>query len=651
MALSRQLSAIMFTDIEGYSAIMQQNEQKAIMIKDRHRLVLEKEHKIFDGNIIQYYGDGTLSIFPSAVQAVKCALAMQQLFCQWPTVPIRMGLHIGDIINNDGHVFGDGVNLASRIESLGVAGSVLISDKINDELRNHPEIRTLSMGKYQLKNIEREVEIFALDHEGLVIPVPKSLQGKTEEKKGVSVHLAIPKKSVAVLPFVNMSNDPEQEYFSDGIAEEILNSLSHLNDLKVAGRTSSFQFKGKNIDLRELGEKLGVHTVLEGSVRKHHNHLRVTVQLVNVDDGFHLWSERYDREMDDIFAIQDEIALSVTEKLKISLLETERAIITQTPTESKEAYDFYLKGRFYWNRRGPGLKKGLEYFLKAAELDPGFSLAYAGIADAYALFAFYSILPPKQVIPKAREAAEKAIKLNPARVEPYSVLAFITTFYDWNWSEAKIQFEKAIEINPGYAPAHYWYSNYLSWVEGDYTHSVEEGIRAVELDPLLSHCHNILASVYIGFGKFEEARKTCQTSIELDANSFLSYCAMSIALYGLNEIEQALETIKFAINISARHPYSLHLLSWLYATAGNTAEAQKILDELIARSKTEFISGLSLSVAAYSSKKYDMAFEFLEQAFEERASLLISINGYPFLSFIKTDPRFQPFLKRMNYPR
>ena len=362
MALSRQLSAIMFTDIEGYSAIMQQNEQKAIMIKDRHRLILEKEHKNFNGNIIQYYGDGTLSIFTSAVQAVKCALAMQQSFCQWPAIPVRMGLHIGDIINNDGNVFGDGVNLASRIESMGVTGSVLISDKINDELRNHPEIRTLSMGRYQLKNIEREVEIFALNHEGLVIPIPNSLKGKTEEKKAAPMHASIPKKSVAVLPFVNMSNDPEQEYFSDGMAEEILNSLSHLNDLKVAGRTSSFQFKGKNIDLRELGQKLGVHTVLEGSVRKQHNRLRVTVQLVNVDDGFHLWSERYDREMDDIFAIQDEIALSVTEKLKITLLETERAIITNTPTESKEAYDFYLKGRFYWNRRGPGLKKGWNIF-------------------------------------------------------------------------------------------------------------------------------------------------------------------------------------------------------------------------------------------------------------------------------------------------
>ena len=301
MGQHRQLAAIMFTDIEGYTAIMQQSEQKAIGLKDRHREILQKEHQQFSGHIIQYYGDGTLSVFQSAVQAIQCALAMQQAFCQVPYVPVRMGLHIGDIIFDDNQIFGEGVNLASRIESLGVAGSVLISDKVNDEISNHPELKTVSVGVYQFKNIIREVEVFALDHEGLVKPVANSLAGKTEEKKESSLQRAkknirqIQDKSIAVLPFVNMSNDPEQEYFSDGVAEEILNSLSNLKDLKVAGRTSSFQFKGKNIDLREIGEKLDVSTVLEGSVRKQGNFLRVTVQLINVDDGFHLWSEKCQR--------------------------------------------------------------------------------------------------------------------------------------------------------------------------------------------------------------------------------------------------------------------------------------------------------------------------------------------------------------------
>ncbi|MEP6584959.1 MAG: adenylate/guanylate cyclase domain-containing protein [Ginsengibacter sp.] len=650
MSHSRQLAAIMFTDIEGYSAMMQQDEPKAILIKDRHRSIIEKEHENFNGRIVQYYGDGTVSTFGSVVEAVQCAVHMQESFCESPCVPVRIGLHVGDIIVNDGNIFGDGVNLASRIESLGVAGCVLISDRVNEELHNHPEFKTISMGSYSLKNIEREIEVFALDHEKLVKPLPNSLKGKTTGKKTTLSLSSAPAKSIAVLPFVNMSNDPEQEYFSDGIAEEILNSLAHLQDLKVAGRTSSFQFKGKNIDLREVGLKLGVSTVLEGSVRKQRNSLRITAQLINVEDGFHLWSERYDRDMDDIFAIQDEIAIAITEKLKITLLETERATIAKAPTESKEAYDLYLKGRFYWNRRGPGLKKGLEYFLKSVEIDPGFSLAHAGVADTYLLFAFYFVLPPHQAVPRAREAAKKAIELNPSLAAPYSVLAYLTAVYEWNWSEAKIQFGKAIAVNPNYAPTHYWYSNFLSWVYRDYTGAVEEAFKSIELEPLLSHSYITLSSVYVCSGDFEKAFEACETAIELDSKSFLSYSSQSMALWGLQKPAEAIESIKFAVTVSGRHQYPLLELAWLYFKTDNIEEAQNIFDELLSRSKTEFISGLSLGVVAYASKNYDLAFQYLEKAFEEKASLLISANVYPFFTFLKTDPRFHIFIEKMDFP-
>jgi tetratricopeptide (TPR) repeat protein len=240
--------------------------------------------------------------------------------------------------------------------------------------------------------------------------------------------------------------------------------------------------------------------------------------------------------------------------------------------------------------------------------------------------------------------------LNPARVEPYSVLAYLTAFYDWNWKESKKQFEKAIAINPGYAPVHYWYCNYLIWVEGDYLRSVEEALKAIEHEPLVSHSYVTLSSVYLCSDKLEEARKFSQTAIELDASSFLSYSSLSMALCGLGKYEEAIEVSKSGVNISARHQYPLIELSWLYFRTDNIPGAQKILDELILRSDTEFISGLSLAVAAYYSKNYDKAFGFLEQAFEERASLLIAINGWPFFSFLKTDPRFQPFIKRMNFP-
>ena len=222
--------------------------------------------------------------------------------------------------------------------------------------------------------------------------------------------------------------------------------------------------------------------------------------------------------------------------------------------------------------------------------------------------------------------------------------------YDWNWAESKKQFEKAIAINPSYVPVHYWYCNYLCFVERDYAHAAEEAFKAIELDPLVSHSHTTLSSVYFGSGKFEEARNASQTAIDLDANSFLSYGSLSMALFGLGKYEEAIEATKFAVNISARHPYTLLELSWLYAVIDNISEAQKILDELTLRAGTEFISALSLAAAAYHSKNYDKAFEFLEQAFKERASLLILIHTFPFLSFIKTDQRFQPYMKRINFP-
>jgi adenylate cyclase len=639
MSQSRQLAAIMFTDIVGYTALMGDDEQKAIELLRQNRELQKPLIEKHNGKWIKDIGDAVLASFSGVTDAIFCAKEIQHAGNQIPNLQLRIGIHQGEVVFENGDVFGDGVNIASRIQSITTPGSIFISETVQHNISNKQDIATRFVKQETLKNVKVPVKIYEV-----IIDIDSSGSKRKQQIK------KLPEKSIAVLPFINMSNDPEQEYFSDGIAEEILNSLAHVKDLKVAGRTSSYQFKGKNVDLREVGDKLGVSTVLEGSVRKQANHLRITAQLINVEDGFQIWSERYDRDLDDIFLIQDEIAMTITEKLKITLLLAERVSITTNPTENKEAYDLYLKGRFYWNRRGPGLKKGLQYFQQAAELDPEFSLAHAGIADTYALFGFYSILPPHDVIPKARAAAEKAIQLNPARVEPYSVLAYITTFYDWNWAESKKQFEKAIAINPGYAPAHYWYSNFLTWVERDYIHSTKEAFKSIELEPLISHSHTTLATVYFCSGNFEEALKSSQTAIDLDPNTFISYSCLSACLSELGKYDEAIEVSKLAVTLSGRHQYPLIELNWLYNKTGNIAEANKISDELILRSKTEFISGLSLAAAAYSLKDYDNAYEFLERAFSEKASLLVTIKLYPFFSFIKTDPRFQPFIKRMNFP-
>ena len=393
-----------------------------------------------------------------------------------------------------------------------------------------------------------------------------------------------------------MSNDPEQEYFSDGITEEIVNLLTHIKDLRVAGRTSSFHFKGRDIDIRLVGEKLNVRTLLEGSIRKQDLRLRITAQLINAEDGIHLWSERYDRELHDIFAIQDEIAFAITEELKITLLEKDKVIINENRTENKEAYDLYLKGRFYLNQRGVGIRKALEYFRQAVEIDPTFSLAYSGMADAYFILCFYGTLPTNIAMPKARENAERAIELDNLNAEGLTVLACISAFYDWNWTEAKKRFQRVFEVKPNYAPAHCWYSYYLSFVEGKSEDGINEARKAAELlDPLESISHHVLSVTYMTANKFEKALDAAKMAIDLDPSSFPGYRALGVSLAGLNRYEEAIDALTTCALLSSRHVWPLCELCWVYSLSGRVSEAQKILDELIVRSKTESISGLFLS--------------------------------------------------------
>ncbi|TAL42939.1 MAG: adenylate/guanylate cyclase domain-containing protein, partial [Chitinophagaceae bacterium] len=386
MTQTRQLAAIMFTDIVGYTALMGDDEQKAFELLDKNRVLQKSLIEQFSGKWIKELGDGVLATFSTVTDAINCACSIIKGCESINGLKLRIGIHQAEVVFENNDVFGDGVNIASRLQAIAPIGGIYISETVRSNVANRKEIDTRFIKEEPLKHVKEPVRIYEIVIDGV-----ETSKLRSPDKKPVKI---IPGKSIAVLPFVNMSNDPEQEYFSDGMAEEILNSLSHLKDLKVAGRTSSFQFKGKNIDLHEVGEKLGVGTVLEGSVRKQGNKLRITAQLINVEDGYHMWSEKYDRNMDDIFAIQDEIALAITENLKVILLEKEKAVITKIHTQNTEAYEFYLRGRFYLNKRF--LFQSLEQFNRAIELDPYFVKAHAGLADAYVILGFYNYLPAKE---------------------------------------------------------------------------------------------------------------------------------------------------------------------------------------------------------------------------------------------------------------
>ncbi len=644
MPESRQLAVIMFTDIVGYTAMMQYDESMALVKLNRYRDALKLRVKEFHGEIIQYFGDGGLIIFNNSSDALNCSGNLQKDLQEEPPVPVRIGIHLGDIIYNEGNIFGDCVNITSRIESMGVPGTVLVSEHVQKQIKNKPEFKLISMGIFDFKNVVDPMEIFALQINNYPVPKRDDLNGKFKEAQTI--------KTIAVLPFVNMSNDPEQEYFSDGIAEDIINSLTHLKDLNVAGRTSSFQFKGKNIDLRQVGKKLNVHNVLEGSVRKQGNRLRITAQLVNVDDGYHIWSERFDREINDLFAIQDEIAFSIAEKLLVTLLKKERNLITKSYTQNIEAYELYLKGRFYIMRRGTSLITGIQCYKKAIALDPDFALAHSGYADANLLLATYGIVSPKQVMTLAKQSADRAIQLDATLCEPYCSLGYYYTCMEWNFPEAKRNFLKAIELNPKYTEGHFRYAwNYLACIECKFDEAEKHGRIAIKLEPLSAICYANTSLILMSAGKFDEALSLCKIGIEMDANSFLCHINAGRTHMSLKQYDEAISSFETAMKLTNRHQFAVNGLIFSYCLSGQYDKARILMNELKERFVNEYISKTFMGLSAAYLNDMDEAFEYLEEAYNDKDPILILLNIKEWVPVALTnDKRFQKLLDKIGFP-
>lgn len=647
MEINRQLAAIMFTDIVGYTALMGEDEDRAFKLLRQNREMQQPLIKQFNGNLIKETGDGILASFSTVTDAVFCAIAIQQSCNEIPDLKLRIGIHLGEVLFESNDVFGDGVNIASRIEALAPVASIWISEPVYNNISNKKDIKTKFVQTVQLKNVKELIRIYEVITNNTDTT---ERIANTHVKK--STHKTVTEKSIAVLPFVNMSNDPEQEYFSDGIAEEIINSLVHLQDLKVAGRLSSFRFKGDKVDLRDVGNQLGVRTVLEGSVRKHGNKVRITAQLVNVNDGYYLWSERYDRDMNDIFAIQDEIALSITEKLKVTLRGNDRDIITKNYTQNTHAYQLFLQGRFHTNRRGASILTGIQLFQAAIEEDPNFALAYSGLADALTLSANYGLVPPTQVMPKAKHLAEKALMLAPDLPEPHCSLGYYYTSFEWNWAEAKKNFNRAIELNPRNAQAHSWYGwNYLAWVEGNFSEAEKHGQIAIKEEPLSAIAYATYAIILNASGKSKEALELCNSGLDLDGNSFLCHLNRAHSCLLLQQYDQAIISFETALKLSKRHHFAVNGLIWTYCMAGDLDKAQHLMDELKERSVNEYIGNSFTGLSAGYMGNVDLALEFFEKAFTQKEAVLISFKHQHWVPYVlKQDIRFIELLKKISFP-
>ncbi len=454
--------------------------------------------------------------------------------------------------------------------------------------------------------------------------------------------------SLAVLPFTNMSADKENEYFCDGLSEELINALSHIQELRVAARTSAFAFKGKEIDIREVGGKLNVGAVLEGSVRKSGQRLRITAQLVSVKDGYHIWSGQFDREMKDIFDIQEEISLTIVDHLKLKLLKSEKEKILKRHTENHEAYELYLKGLYFWKRRYErGLQKSLQYFQQAAEKDPGYALPHVGIADAFGILGVFAYLPPHPAYARARAAANKALEIAPELGEVYASLGWIAMWYDRDWQAAETLFLKAIQMKPDYAPARLWYGNLL-YCTGRFDESLLEMKKAEEIEPLEPAPPTHVGWALYYARRFDESIAKLRQVIASDPEFSLSYLWQSMNFLAKEMWGEAIAASQKFVELSEGAAIGLSILGSAYGSAGMKDDALKILERLDGLPKDRYVGPLFRALVWTGLGEKHKALDFLEKAYLERESAMALIKVWPILDSLRSEPRFQALLGKMN---
>ena len=434
---------------------------------------------------------------------------------------------------------------------------------------------------------------------------------------------AVPAKaaadSIAVLPFTNLSADPENEFFADGITEEIINALAQIESLHVAARSSAFSFKGKYIDPRTVGEQLNVRTILEGSVRRADNRLRITAQLIDVQNGYHLWSERYDRELKDIFEIQDEIARSITERLRIALGGLDLEPLVKAGTKSVDAYQLYVKGRALLYRRGGAIPSSVECFKRAVAIDGDYALAWAGLADSYTTLGYYGLARPDGTMPRAMEAARRAVALDPSVAEAHTALAMVCLMGAWDREEAEREFREAIRLNPKYIQARDWYGLFfLQLSEGRLDEGVEQAKLALASDPLSSYAHAIYGVSCVVARKYAQAVQSSRKAVELDSESYLARLILQFVLHLSGQFQESVAVSESALAMSGRHPWSMATLALSFADWGKPCEADAVYTEMAARARLQYVAPALLALAGSAAGRRSEAVAHAREAYHIR---------------------------------
>jgi len=630
----------MFTDMVGFTALAQENEERAMRLLDEQRRIVRPIVAKHGGREVKTIGDAFLVEFASSLEAVNCAGEIQTaLEDERPDRPgtkiaLRIGIHLGDIIHLAGDVAGDAVNVASRIEPLAPPGGVCVSAQVRDSVLNKTKYAFNSLGAPRLKNVIAPVEVYQISGFGARLERAASAPAGQKDR-------------IAVLPFTNISRESEDDYFADGLTEELISSVSRTQGLRVIARTSVMKYKGTSKPVSEIGKELGVGNILEGSVRKVGDRARINVQLVDPVDEEPKWSQQYDRQISDMFAIQSDIAHRVADALRLQIL---GAAATGTHTRNPEAYVANLRGRQLWNTRTEtGIKQAIGFFQKALEEDETFARAYSGLADCYSTLALLEFIAPNEAYPKAKEAVGKALSLDPMLAEAHTSLGLIRFQYDWDWTGAEEEFNEAIRINPSYAPAHHFFADYLKAM-GRFDEALVEIGTAQELDPLNLAINTGLGHVLYLSKQYDRSIEQYKKAVELDPNFTLTHIWFGRPYLEKGLYSEAISELETAVTLSGEGTLALAMLGHGLASAGKKEDAHKILNRLVERSKARYVPSYWVAVVYNGFKDSEQVLKWLHRAYEERSSWLVWCNVEPRFDWLRGNPEFSSLMKAMKFP-
>ncbi|MFC1607148.1 tetratricopeptide repeat protein [Candidatus Latescibacterota bacterium] len=651
-----KLAAMMFTDIVGYPTFRAKDEQKALQVLHKKRDTIKLFISQFNGEWHKEMGDGTLSSFGSVVDAVNCAVEIQDYFSEAKEFKLRIGIHIGDIVVEEGDVFGDGINVASRLEELAEPGGICISGRVYDDIQNKPDIKSVFLGNITLDNISRPIHVYAVAGKGMAVPSLKPL----EAEERVPAKVSIPshwikytvfciivfsllyflymisfaeqeKISITVEQFENLSGDPEQDLLIDSMANEILIKLSLLPELHVIPES---KLKGFRNIWKKSNYRLGA------SVHRYGDSLQFIQELIRAKDDSLFWYNVYDRKMKDLSDIQKrrsleaEISSEIVKALDIRLFE-----------EDKDAKELYAMGQIYWNQRNEaGYNNALYNYGRAINKDSTYALAYVGIADVYNRMGFHSIMPREEAYPRAKDAASKALNIDGELAEAYASLGWISLYYDWDFSAAKNAFEKAIEFKPTCKLARLWYRDYYM-IMGQWDEAIEETKRYQMLETSADEIFRYRMITYIIAKRYDTALELFNRAVQVDPNKASPYDLISRMYVQQGQYDRALDALKEARKLSGNDKFKKDIFCLIYALSGDHERAKPELEDLIKEEHSP--THIALIYAAMGDN--DEAFKWLDKAYEETDSPLLYINSFPEWDRLRDDSRFVKLLRDIGF--